>query len=490
MGLDGMSTALEFLTAEDNALLLEKGETRQFAKDDVILEEGDRRRTLYLILDGVCRVEQSHYGRGIAIAILGRGSVFGDMSFLEGVGANASVIADAPTTVLTITADIVNSLLLSVPGLATRFYQSLAVNLSKRLRETTAMFPKLMVEEVAEVKLFADEHTGRAKPGQLPPSLVADVEAFKNAMLETEQKIIQGKTDAGSLQQAVNEACEGMKLSLNKHIEQEAILDKAIGAYVLRETFPYFMAGRLTDRAYTKPRGYSGDYETIEIIYRNEAQGDGRVGPLIDRWVMNLASCDAVRNRRSMLSDLIRGAESQWAGESPMPVCSLASGPAREVFDLLDGEAPASVKATCLDIDSEAIGYSSNLAAQKGVSDRVDFALENVIRLALGRGRVQVGPQQVIYSTGLIDYLEERLIISLLDWAHDTLLPGGTIALGNFADTNPDKQYLDHVAEWILLHRTPHDLREMFSRSKFGATPVEILSDTSGVQLIAVAQKQ
>ncbi len=71
------------------------------------------------------------------VADLGADEFFGDMNDLEGVGASANVIANEPVKVLIITPEETNTLLLSVPGLATRFYQSLALSLSRRLRETT-----------------------------------------------------------------------------------------------------------------------------------------------------------------------------------------------------------------------------------------------------------------------------------------------------------------------------------------------------------------
>lgn len=133
-----MGSAFDFLTDDDWALLIEKGETVDFKKDRVILEEGERRRALYVILEGSCRVEQSHQGKDVKVADLGANEFFGDMNDLEGIGASASVIAEEPTKVLIITPEETNTLLLSVPGLETRFYQSLALSLSRRLRETTA----------------------------------------------------------------------------------------------------------------------------------------------------------------------------------------------------------------------------------------------------------------------------------------------------------------------------------------------------------------
>lgn len=135
-----MEKAFDFLTADDRAMLEEKGEVLDVEKDQVILAEGERRRALYVILEGSCRVARPDQGKEGIIAELGRDEFFGDMNFLEGVGASADVIANEPTKVLVITPEETNTLLLSVPGLSSRFYQSLALNLSRRLRKTTERF--------------------------------------------------------------------------------------------------------------------------------------------------------------------------------------------------------------------------------------------------------------------------------------------------------------------------------------------------------------
>lgn len=135
-----MEKTFDFLTADDRAMLEEKGEVLDVEKDQVILAEGERRRALYVILEGSCRVARTGQGKEGIIAELGRDEFFGDMNFLEGVGASADVIANEPTKVLVITPEETNTLLLSVPGLSSRFYQSLALNLSRRLRKTTERF--------------------------------------------------------------------------------------------------------------------------------------------------------------------------------------------------------------------------------------------------------------------------------------------------------------------------------------------------------------
>jgi CRP-like cAMP-binding protein/SAM-dependent methyltransferase len=478
------------LTLEDYRLLHEMGRIREFPANAVILREGDLGRTFFVILRGSCRVERAHFGRGITIATMGPQELFGEMSFLEGAGASASVVAEGPTEVLAITPDELDTLLQSVPGLAARFYQHLALNLSRRLRDRTAMLPPLLIEEVASVRPFPLEHTGHADSTRLPPSLIEDVERFKSAMLAIGRDILNPEADATMIAERVAEVCDAVVMSLHSHVRRHEVSEVAIGSYVRRETFPYLMSARFNDRANTKPRGYAGDYRTIELLYANEPAGDGRLGPHIDRWVMNAPSSRAVRNRREMIRGMAREMQERWTRSEPMRLCSLACGPAREIFDLLEGDAAANIHATCLDIDPEAVTFVRAIAEEKGVADHITLVVENLIRLAQGRGRVQVGEQDLIYSMGLIDYLQDEVVVALLDWCHDTLAPGGSVALGNFASGNPDKGYLDHVLEWVLIHRSPEDLRKLFVRSRFGSAPVEIRRDETGVQLMAVACKR
>jgi len=133
-----MDKAFEYLNDADRALLEKKGEVLEVEKDIVLLEEGESRRVLFVILEGSCRVELSLRGKDETVANLTRNEFFGDMNFLEGIGASANVIANEPTRVLVITPEETQALLAADPSLAMRFYHSLAISLSRRLRATTS----------------------------------------------------------------------------------------------------------------------------------------------------------------------------------------------------------------------------------------------------------------------------------------------------------------------------------------------------------------
>ena len=307
------ATVLVYLTDDDRAMFLKAGRQKKYKQNDLILEEGDTNQGIYVLSAGRVRIVRSYVGSPITIATISVGGIFGEMGMVESMPASASVMCDSDTCdVIFVRAQALDSLLQSVPGMAVRFYRSMSTILSQRVREVSARIPSLMVEEVAQVRNAADTHTGRTDAQALPPSLIAGVVAFKNAMATVEVMLTKEKKSVEEAQMVVDAACSAMRDGLQHHVVRNNGLADAIGAYVFRETFPFFMASRLNDRCYTKPRGYAGDFETINIMYQNDVAGDGRLGPLIDRWVMSQSSPVAVRQRRKTLMKHIARIKESW----------------------------------------------------------------------------------------------------------------------------------------------------------------------------------
>ena len=84
--------ALRILSSRDWELLRDNLQVKAFAKGAVVISEGRHVRALYFLRRGAARVEQSQNGRGIALALLGPGEMFGEMSFVEGSPASASML--------------------------------------------------------------------------------------------------------------------------------------------------------------------------------------------------------------------------------------------------------------------------------------------------------------------------------------------------------------------------------------------------------------
>lgn len=131
-----MAEALErsfpFLTSEQNARLREHGRTRSYDAGTLIVAEGSLPGALFVIESGRAAVEKDHLGIGVQINELRAGDLFGEVSYLDGTPASASVVAR--TEVSAVVLEDLDELLAQEPALAAGVYRSLAVVLAGRLR--------------------------------------------------------------------------------------------------------------------------------------------------------------------------------------------------------------------------------------------------------------------------------------------------------------------------------------------------------------------
>src|SRR5262249_9450853 len=158
---------------------------------------------------GYVRVERKD-GReqGVAVARLGPGQVFGEMSFLEEAGASASVIADDVVEVDVVEGGHVQSLLTSDPGFSARFYHSLAGSMAHRLRRTTRAHVAGLLGEGGAAGRFHAARTGQISERQTPAGLVEAVAAFKGALHGVARDLQEGRGAGDPAQARVSAACD------------------------------------------------------------------------------------------------------------------------------------------------------------------------------------------------------------------------------------------------------------------------------------------
>ncbi len=130
--LSSSKHGLIYLTANDWALVADKASRVHFKKGETLVHRAKRANGVYLLLKGTARVQIP--SQPVARTI-GPGEICGEMSFLEDAPASASVVADGDVEAYHLDRPTLQSLFELFPHLASRFYRSLAMNLSRRLRE-------------------------------------------------------------------------------------------------------------------------------------------------------------------------------------------------------------------------------------------------------------------------------------------------------------------------------------------------------------------
>ncbi len=129
------------LEPEEQSYLLKMADRQEVEDGDVILAQGSPHRGIWLVLAGQVRIElERPDGESDTVvgdlARLGAGEIFGEMSFVDGYPASASVVANGRVRVLHIQADMITALMLGDPTFGARFFRSIAITLVGRMRAT------------------------------------------------------------------------------------------------------------------------------------------------------------------------------------------------------------------------------------------------------------------------------------------------------------------------------------------------------------------
>jgi CRP-like cAMP-binding protein len=122
---------LQYLSHNDWVLLVDHAKQVTFKKGDVFIQQGSQSKVLYVIATGKVNVSIS----GAALAQIGPGETCGEMAFLEDSRPSATATAEEEVQAFSIEWEKLIELFGLFPHLGSRFYRSLAVNLSRRLRE-------------------------------------------------------------------------------------------------------------------------------------------------------------------------------------------------------------------------------------------------------------------------------------------------------------------------------------------------------------------
>jgi CRP-like cAMP-binding protein len=130
--LSSSKNGLVYLTANDWTLVADKASRAFFKKGEILVQRGKRANGIYLLVRGSARVQIPSQASG---RTLGPGEICGEMSYLEDAPASANVIAETDVEVYHLDRPTLQSLFELFPHLGSRFYRSLATNLSRRLRD-------------------------------------------------------------------------------------------------------------------------------------------------------------------------------------------------------------------------------------------------------------------------------------------------------------------------------------------------------------------
>ena len=269
----------------------------------------------------------------------------------------------------------------------------------------------------------------------------------------------------------------------------------ALKHFSVRHLHELMMPAPLLHRAWSKPLGYPGDFECMNYMYFRPFEGTTLYGK-----ALHLASCaalpaSAVRARKDLVKLEILRLVQQGRPDRPVRVASIAAGPSQEVFEILSEckKLPHPMELVLFDQDRAALAFAQRRLAplvERHGSQLKLVVLQDSIRRLLHDPSLfaALGPFDIVFSSGLFDYLRQDLAAQLTGNLFGHLAEGGRAWIGNMAPHNPARWVFEHHLDWTLLYRTPDQMLEF---GRLGAPHAELLvqSDATGLNPYLVVQR-
>lgn len=236
--------------------------------------------------------------------------------------------------------------------------------------------------------------------------------------------------------------------------------------FAQRDLLPLMMRAPFFHRSYTKPLGYAGDYEMVNMMIRGEREGPTTYAQLVNDFYLEIGLVKAHRNRlrilQSRLADRARMAEETGR---PLRVLNVGCGPAIELQRFIKEDPLANnCDIRLIDFNEETLSYARDrldeAMNESGRRPKLEFVEQSVHGL-LKQSATEGAPAETfdfVYCAGLFDYISDRICQRLLSlfcrWTH----PGGLVLATNVHPDNPTRWIMEHVVDWHLIHRTMEDM--------------------------------
>jgi len=282
----------------------------------------------------------------------------------------------------------------------------------------------------------------------------------------------------------------------------ESALQPIHRVYLRRQLHPLVLCSPFAYRTFTKPLGYAGDYEVVNMMMRPPYEGSTLFAKVVNVWLLGQSPVVAHRNRVTYLTGkLVEETARKTAHTRPARVLSVGCGPAWEVQQFMQ-EQPNSnhVDFDLLDFNEETLRdlrtKLESIQRRCNRSTRLHFVKKSVYHLLKEGGRSAdhgfANRHDLIYCAGLFDYLSNQVCKRLMNVFYGLLAPGGLLVATNVSDamnaSRPFRYSMEYILDWQLIYRDGRQVRALAPEE---APPdnVTVLSEHTGVNILIEVRK-
>lgn len=273
--------------------------------------------------------------------------------------------------------------------------------------------------------------------------------------------------------------CQSIDSAKKAGTPREVILSNIGKAWDLHSRSPFI------SRRQTWPRGYPGDFETIEYLIRQINQATPGTGEYwLEYLALNSPIAQQHRNKVVRQAREILSVCQAATPEHPARILIIAAGSSPDLQSIQPMIENCPAQFVLNDADENAMEFSLNKLDR--IRDKITPVVGNV--LAVQKKLAAHGPFDLVVAGGLFDYLDERQVTLLLRTIWSRLLkPDGRLFFTNISTFNPYRTWIEYLANWRLIERTQADIQHLVADACGSEARVQLLKDPTEITwLVAV----
>ena len=228
------------------------------------------------------------------------------------------------------------------------------------------------------------------------------------------------------------------------------------------------------------PRGYAGDFETIEYICEQKNRATpGTIEHLCEGD--SLTSPIAAQHRHKVKRQASLILETMRARPSASRVLALACGSGRDFSAVLGDIVPIAGEVYLNDSDQAALDFTSHVL--RDLAPHIRAVHGNALKVA--RRLERSGPFDLVLAGGLFDYLPDRHAIFLIETVYHRLLAsGGRLFFTNIVRPNPYRPLIEYMGDWFLIERSETDVLNLCTSAGVPVDEVVLSRDESALAVL------
>lgn len=424
------------------ALFEGAAETLHLTRGEFLIRRGDPGGDLFVVRKGALEVVDTRATPEVILNTVREGTLVGEMAFVDDSPRSVDVRAASEAEVLRWARDDLRSLLQRHPDFAAQFYSSIAKLAAARIR---------MLTEGAVSGAFAKEGSQIAGADELRAWVGRIADKVKVSLPPVETALRRDPDDAAA-QGRVREVLDKLEEEVEALFAatRDAAAAKLATDLLSRELHAYIVRSSLAERSIRRPQGAAGTAEILAHVLVDTPGGDGRLGEIVDRWLLDRPTLRALR---AMREPLVAELAKHLPRHRNRRVLLVNAGTGSLVARLVEALAHPPTVLTVLDQSRDALSLLDVGLADRPRGCELQTVQENLARFAIGRGRMDLPKQDGIVLHGLLEYLPERMALSLLEVARGLLTEDGIVVLATLGHSR-DRVLLDRVLAWPTIRRT------------------------------------